>query len=194
MKISELLNEDQQLDEITRPAGRYSAELVLKQAGYKKLGDGAFAAVYGKAGSQHVLKLFNSTDNAYREFVKLANSKPNPHFPVFRGKMMRVTDKYYAIRMEWLTPVPDNRATEYVGDILTDYVRLQQGQRPYEISEEEVNSEMRKLEKEQPGISEACKLIASGISKSRTIDIHNENYMMRGPVLVITDPVAFGPA
>lgn len=194
MKIEEILCETEIVNEITRPHERYQAEIVLRQAGYKKLGTGAFAEVYGKKGSEHVLKLFTSRDKAYMEFVKLVIANPNSHFPRFKGNFIRVTDTYYAIRMEWLQPVPDNKETEYVGDILSDYIRIQQNKPKHRLMRtvEEINNAMREMEKTQPGISKACKLIANGISPGRVIDIHNENYMMRDSVLVITDPVAFG--
>lgn len=188
MRITELLNESEILDEITRPA-KHEAANILRNAGYKLMGEGAFATVYGKPGADHVLKLFFASDTGYMEFVKVVNSNSNIHFPRFKGKMMRVTDDYYAIRMELLTPVPDNRETEYVARTLSNYTRMIKGLAPYKQTENEVSEAIPEIEEDQPGIIDACSLIAHGTTK--VIDIHNENIMMRGDVIVITDPVAW---
>lgn len=188
MRISELLRESEVLAEISRP-NKYNAEKILRNAGYKRLGEGVYGTVFAKPGADHVLKLFLSTDKAYLSFIDLVNSTNNIHFPKFKGKLIRVTDEYYAIRMERLTHVADNKQTEYTARAMGNLILMHQGLKPYAQTSAQVIAEMESLEKSQPGIIEACDIIADGISKKYPIDLHNENYMMRGNVLVITDPV-----
>ena len=187
MRISELLNEET-LNEISRPSAS-EAEQILFRAGYKRIGYGAFGTVYGKPDSAHVLKLFMSSDIGYMEFVDLANKHPNPHFPKFKGKIMKITKDYNAIQMERLTPAQDNNETVLIARTMNNYVRLLQHKESYRQTPDETTNAMNALEESQPGIKNACSLIAH--STTREVDIHNENYMMRGKVLVITDPVAW---
>ena len=190
MRITELLNEAQMLDEISRPPSRYEAEEVLKQAGYRMIGMGSYADVYAKPNENTVLKLFTNEDTAYQDFVYVTISNPNPHFPKFKGKMMKVTDDYSAIRMERLTPLPDNRETAAYAKKISQYTKLMQDKagRASRMDTEEVMRDIDEIEQDQPGIKYACAIIGHNL-KGEVIDIHNENIMMRGNVLVITDPV-----
>lgn len=101
MKYREILNE-------ARPETRVLANDVLLRSGYHMMGSGSYATVYEKPGAQYVLKLFDADDLAYLAFVHLAQNVRSPHFPLLRGKPIRVTPEYYAIRMEKLS--------EYHGD------------------------------------------------------------------------------
>jgi len=188
MRISELLTESEMLDEISRPSGRM-AQHILKKAGYTVLGSGSNADVYAKPNENTVLKLFNNEDTAYQDFVYLTISNPNPHFPKFKGKMMKVTDDYSAIRMERLTPLPDNYETRLYATRISLYTKLIQNKsgRAANMNTEEIMRDIDEIEKEQPGIKYACAIIGNNLKKE-IIDIHNENIMMRGNVLVITDP------
>ena len=190
IKVVKKLTESEMLDEISRPPSRYEAEHVLKQAGYKKLGQGVYADVYAKPNENTVLKLFNNEDTAYQDFVYVTISNPNPHFPKFKGKMMKVTDDYSAIRMERLTPLPDNSETAAYAKKISHYTTIMQSKagRAARMDTEEIMRDIDEIEKDQPGIKYACAIIGHNL-KGEIIDIHNENIMMRGNVLVITDPV-----
>lgn len=185
MRISELLRETEQLVELSRPLGMAEAEAVLHKAGYHELGRGIFATVLAKSDSSHCLKLFDSDDAAYKKFVALAMQNPNPHFPRFRGKLMKVTDRYYAIRMETLTPFPKTTENQLLAMQIDDYIaEIKRGNQMLSSQ----MATMDELEKTQPGIKKACELIGTTLS-SRIIDIHLENIMLRGDTIVITDPV-----
>jgi len=112
MFITDILSE-QVVQEITRPDTQEEASAYLKDRGYVELGSGYYATVVGKPETPHVLKLFDRTDKGYLEFVALAMSVNNPHFPQFRGKPMRITKDYYAIRMERLKPFAGNASENY---------------------------------------------------------------------------------
>ena len=181
MRIPELFLETylNQLDELTRPDTMGKAEKVLEKAGYVQLGTGAFASVYVRPGSSNVLKLFYADDTAYIDFVKATLKYPNPHFPKFKGKMMKITDTYYAVQMEKLR--------EYNGSwknpsLLSSYIYYLQG-----LHDADIADEINALEKEQPGIKAACKIIADKVGHH--LDLASNNLMMRGNTIVITDPV-----
>ena len=185
MRITEILNESEVLDEITRPNSIENAEEVLKKAGYEKLGEGYYAAVYAKGDADHVLKLFSVRDTSYPNFVNMTIQRPNIHFPKFKGKMMKVTNEYYAIRMEKLEPLSQDKkdTLELMRHYIYAFVR-DRFQPFYRATE------MENLEKMQPGITEACDLLARLMINNRlALDLHMKNAMMRGNTIVITDPV-----
>ena len=184
MRVSEILNEEQRLNELTRPNSMFAAGEILRKAGYKRLGEGEFAVIYGKPGKSHILKLFKATDEAYMEFINITLQHPDIHFPKFKGKLMKITDGYCAIQMEKLKRVTGFNASYVLATYIT---RMQQWQE-FDIRP---GPDMENLEKRQPGIMKTCQLIAQGISPNRAVDIHSENIMMRGNTLVITDPVAY---
>src|ERR1700721_2108003 len=92
------------INELQMPDRKADAILALKQADWHILGDGSYATVFMKPGIDYVLKLFDSDDTAYADYIKLVLTHPNPHFPRFKGKLVKVTTKYYAVRMEKLNP------------------------------------------------------------------------------------------
>ena len=184
MRINELITESEVLDEITRP-GQGNAEYMLEKAGYEKIGYGMYANVFAKPGADHVLKLFGYRDQAYRDFVNMTIQEPNIHFPKFKGKMMKVTKDYYAIRMEKLEPLSQDKkdTLELMRHYIYAFVR-DRFQPFYRATE------MENLEKMQPGITEACDLLARLMINNRlALDLHMKNAMMRGNTIVITDPV-----
>src|SRR6478752_6436146 len=92
------------LFELSLPKDTLAATNALKKAGYEHLDIGSFADVFHKTGKPYILKLFISRDEAYLEYLKLVTTHSNPHFPKIIGKPIRVTDAYYAIRIEKLEP------------------------------------------------------------------------------------------
>ena len=190
MRINEIINESEVLDEITRP-GQGKAEYMLEKAGYEKLGQGVSGTVYAKPGEDSVLKLFQSWDNSYKLFVNFTLQHPNIHYPKFKGKMMKITDNYYAARMERLTPLSQEHAK--MVKTMKDYItqRIASGFR--EINPDEATwwqRDMEMVEAKQPGITEVCEELAKFIDESDSgLDLQPANVMLRGNTLVITDPV-----
>ena len=68
-----------------------------------------------------------------------------------KGKMMKVTDNYYAIQMEKLTAFPDNDNSDWIAYTINNYTSLA-GERNTKMNQtkDEVFAEMRKLEKLNP--------------------------------------------
>jgi hypothetical protein len=192
MRINELLNESEVLDEITRPDTMDNAQAILEKAGYKLIGAGWYADVYAKPDADHILKLFSVTDTAYPKFVNMTIQNPNIHFPKFKGKMMKVNEHYYAIRMEKLTSF--GKTMDILGEIedyIAGYANYGKSWPETDVRGKEVTEEMAQLEKTQPGITKACDLISHLIKSGVAgIDLHPGNLMMRGDTVVFTDPVA----
>jgi len=197
MRINEIITESQVLDEITRPDTMGNAQSILLKAGYKQIGDGWYADVYAKPDADHVLKLFSVTDTAYPKFVNMTIQNPNIHFPKFKGKMMKVNEHYYAIRMEKLTSLVKlmlDHGYDILGDIedyIYGYANYGKSWPETDVRGKEVTEEIAQLEKTQPGITKACDLISHLIKSGVAgIDLHPGNLMMRGDTIVFTDPVS----
>ena len=193
MRINEIINESEVLDEITRPDTMGDAQAILEKAGYEKYGSGWYAMVYAKPGADHVLKLFSVSDRSYPEFVNMTIQRPNTHFPKFKGKMMKVTNEYYAIRMEMLTRYGEAPGDGPILKMIQNYIY---GYATYgrsysdNIRGQEVIKEIDQVEEMQPGIKKACELIADMIANGNVgLDLHHNNLMMRGKTIVFTDPV-----
>ena len=190
MRINEILNESEVLDEITRPEDMGEAQAILEKAGYEKYGEGWYAAVYAKPGADHVLKLFSVRDRSYPKFVNMTIQRPNIHFPKFKGKMMKITNDYYAIRMEMLTRFgEENQQLKQIRDYIYGYATYG---RSYSdnIRGQEVIKGIDQVEETQPDIKKACEFIADLIANGDVgLDLHKHNLMMRGNTIVFTDPV-----
>lgn len=185
MLIKDIINESEQLDEITRPNDLDEARNVLYNAGYVTLGSGGYGEVFYKpnSNSNFVLKLFRSIDTGYMEFIKIAQASNNIHFPVFRGKMMKVTNQYYAIRIERLYEMPNTDETDNITDLIAGYIEVPNRQMYIK--------RMKTLEETQPGIIEACDILHRAMHRlDINNDLHAGNFMLRGKTIVITDPFA----
>ena len=171
------------ITELSRPS-RDKAEHMLVKAGYRQLGRGVSGgAVFQKPGASYVLKLFDARDEAYLTFVRLASRNHNPHFPKFFGKPIRITDNYFAVRTEPLQPSTNLEEVEIIDRyIIAKRDNMNGWWRP-EFEYFSDKSELR----------EACDLIAMMLRQSGhdfICDVHLKNVMMRGSVLVLSDPVA----
>ena len=200
MKIHELFTESD-LQEVTRPS-LTQAHRRLHQAGYFKLGEGYFASVFYREGESSVLKLFSNRDLGYIDFIRLVNENTNVHFPKFTrlAKSVKITDDYSAIRMEFLKPLPVSTvygSSEQLGEILHRYTfklktgSTDHGTNGYVDPAIDIDQFMLNLEKAQPGIIQACELIAKSTRSASYIDLSEENIMFRGSTLVITDPLSW---
>jgi hypothetical protein len=192
MRITEIITESEVLDEITRPDTMDNAQQILTKAGYKQIGAGWYADVYAKPDADHILKLFSVTDTAYPKFVNMTIQNPNIHFPKFKGKLMKVNEHYYAIRMEKLTSF--DKTTDIAGEIedyIGGYANYGKSWPETDVRGKEVTEVIAELEKTQPGITKACDLISHLIrSGAAGLDLHHGNLMMRGNTIVFTDPVS----
>lgn len=182
------------LVELTRPQTRFDAHDILINAGYSKVGDGNWSQVYRKANESYVLKLFSSTDYAYLAFLALVKNHPNIHFPTVIGKLIKVTENYYAVRLEPLENV-NSTADQFV-KVARDYIRG--------IDLNEFIDGVRMIDADNPHwqdiikardfmenhseIKKACDLIGTLLPRFR-LDMHRDNVMLRNTTFVFTDPI-----
>lgn len=164
--------------EITRPSSRIEVDKLLQSAGYYRIGKGAFAAVYHKLGSSYALKIFDSNDRAYLDFISLVKSNNNKHFPIFYGKVIKITSTYSAIRMELLNPY------KYNEENIRNYMRLRDSNLSSPNKEDAID-----FMNNNPELKQACDLIIDNLLNKYKQDLKQSNLMSRGNTIVITDPV-----
>lgn len=186
MRISDLLEDPDILDEITRPRLMNHAEEILLAAGYEKAGHGLYANVFIRPGENSVLKLFNAEDQAYIDFYNLVRNSNDIHFPKFKGRLMKITEWYYAARMEKLEPLPPTMYGFNTAIIMARLDDLLKDRR-LNAQEERMLQFMREV---QPGFIEVCEYLEKTLGENHYLDLHAGNVMLRGDTMVVTDPVS----
>lgn len=192
MKLNELIGVK------SRIASDARVHNVLKQEGFTPVGSGLYATVYAHPQLPYVLKIFQVKDHAYLNFVKMAQQHNNPHFPKFRGKPMRITPEYYAIRMETLSDWSANSASildralvhiSGITDDLPDWRHIFDA--PYD---EETKRALKVFFQRWPKFLDALILLQEFEQTQQGVhfDLHFENIMKRGNTPVITDPFSSG--
>ena len=166
----------------SRISHHHDAMEELRSLGFKKIGNvSSFAHVFYHPNLNYILKLFEK-DDGYIEFYKLAiQHQNNPHFPKFRGKMMKVNKRFYAIRIEKLTELANSPSAEPIFRGAQAYLRANGFSGSY----------IEQIKNEFPLFLEALDIIKDCLNTSNVnlrFDLHNENIMMRGECPVITDP------
>ena len=224
------------ITEITRPVDIRDARSILARYGYGQLGSGVYGTVFAKENEPFVLKLFDDQDTAYLQFLKLILRVHDPHFPVVKGKPIRVNDRYWAVRLERLEPIEgsntelhrfisrylasyqklaslesnyyektiasspnritkdDHELLKQLGDIPDDWKQIRMPPDDRFISSM-INAQRQKLlpfEQHYPELADALRLIDKYVLHGERADLHHENVMQRGSILVITDPSAGG--
>ena len=143
---------------------------ILTKAGYRLIGAGSAADVYHKPGGQFVLKLFKASDQAYIHYLNLITTVKNPHFPVVKGKPMKITSSYYGVQLELLQPLPFETEERIFREIDWDHPENVPGE-----------------------LGVALRLIHEHVFRQSGVlpDIGFGNIMWRGQTLVIVDPAMF---
>lgn len=142
------------ITEITRPQMMQDADTRLRKAGYTRIGNGLYGAVYQKD-KNTVVKTFTSKDHGYLAFIKMAkNSNNNPHFPRFFGNPIKVSPDYYAIKQENLREVPYELSNVYG---FRWYIRTKVN--GGDVSE--IGSDLKEHFETFPRLQEACDMIAN---------------------------------
>jgi hypothetical protein len=177
------------LNELTRPTISQTV-LALQDKGYEEVGRGLCGHVWAKPGSSTALKVFTKIDGGYRMFANVVMANPNPHFPRLSGKLIRLNDHYFAIRMELLEPLASYESLHAI----TSYVMEHNDREP--PSAEWVQKYKAELEitrecvfGEFPHLQQACDILLATVLKKFNSDIHGNNIMQRGRLPVIIDPV-----
>jgi len=127
MKINELQKPDQ-ITQLQRGGNtgdwRYDASVILKQAGFKRVGFGSFGTVYRRDGDDKVLKIFGD-DPAYLRWLAFCRAnQSNLYVPQIRGKPTKIKDGVYGIRMEPLVKASDPTLAYLIGGLAQHYDAL----------------------------------------------------------------------
>lgn len=170
--------------DVAQHASPYLMDL-LKKYGFKPIGHGSRSKVYKKS-DDFVIKIFNQTDQAYKDWVLLSvKNRDNPHFPRIIGKPVKIGEEYYAIRLEplWLLE-PNNK---YFGTIKSLYGILE---RPNWKTILDTRPDFKEMFEEFPQLESAIILLKKFESAhpDYELDVGTYNTMLRGKVPVITDP------
>lgn len=133
--------------------------------GFKNLGNGKYGSVYGNSKYQYVLKIFMK-DSAYLKWISFSlKNQDNPYVPKIRGKVVKITPLFYAIRLEKLTPT-----VELTKSFDREYSKWS-CDNSYQTEDINLNKILKYFENHR-----------------KLLDIHSGNVMMRNDQPVITDP------
>ena len=169
---------------------------VLYNNGFRALGSGSFGTVWEHPKLSYVLKVFTADDIAYAGWIATAQQhKNNPHMPRFLSpRLVRIVPGVVAIRTERLTRI-DETAYSMLRQINTIV---------HEATIERISASdliaSDVMYRRHNGFIAYCKaypefipaldiLVKFVMQPGYRPDIHDENIMMRGPVIVFTDPV-----
>lgn len=153
---------------------------LLRGYGWRDVGFGYYGMVFRHHQYPYVVKVFVA-DTAYAEYFNIIkHNQSNPHVPKVRGNFMRVGDRGYAVRLEKLDPLFNQK-----DPIFSKYIdpRLPQAFPVIMYRENEPH-----LKRFWPKLYDLIQQI-KGIGGVE-LDWHVRNVMSRGDTLVITDPVA----
>ena len=183
MKIEELKSfNDRNLDLI-------DARKKLENLGFKEVHDdkdseGSFGLVFVHPKLNYVLKVFK-LDDGYIEFYKLAiKNQDNPHFPKFKGKLIKINNNLFAVRMEKLQKLADFNIFSYISDEIND-----NSFKNRILKNENI---IASIKEKYPKLVKACIGIYNILESKPylTLDLHSENIMMRSDhTPVIIDPL-----
>lgn len=193
--IIALVEQRQELDELQGVKGQPTKfdnfESFLRfmgDQGFHMLGYGLSGAVFTHRAfhGRYVLKVFQ--DKFYEEFVKMVQANPSPHFPRFVGRLMKVTPEVSMVRIEVLKDMTNAQFEQMIGGQL-DFIDLKMAAEDIatgemDMDELEVDLSTRHLET----FFQAMVMTYSHKPDGARYDLHAENIMLRGSVLVIADP------
>lgn len=176
---------------------------MLTKYGFRNSGWGAFGSVWASPKHDYLLKVFGSHDVAYATWVRTSlQYKNNSAFPKFKGgKLIRLTPDVHAIRMERLTDIY-NGDSEYYMNILRYIDMLLSTDDGRNLAQIYKTGGLKLVIEKYPTLSEflgkfpdtleAILVLAKAKNSNADFkyDLHGGNIMLRGKVLVFTDPLA----
>lgn len=149
---------------------------------FEPIGSGVYGTALGHPRLPYVVKVFKSMDTGYQTFVHLAMAhQSNPHFPRFRGRLVKIGNFSMGIRMERLLPMAMSRFEE-IEMLFNQLAANREPDRAPGSLADEVLTKWPKLE-------EAFKLLRMARPAGVKFDLHSGNVMERSDgTPVITDP------
>jgi len=154
----------------------------LKIYGFEELGRGQGGLAFIHPSYPLACKIF-SQDSGYMDFLRYAQShQSNPHVPKFRGKMMKINEDTFVVRMERLFPIKDNLAFELAISELSP-VKFR-----HEFEQKLKNSEFPVLSNKLPQMLTLISDLFKMFPGSR-LDFHDKNVLQRKDgTIVLIDP------
>lgn len=138
---------------------------ILDCSSFYQVGIGKYGIVFSSNNYNYVLKIFMK-DSAYLKWIKFCmDNKNNPYVPKIRGKVLKLTNFIYAIRLEKLTP------TVAITEPFREEYYNWQNDNSYRSGDKDIDAILDHFTKNK-----------------KLLDLHNENVMMRGKQMVIIDP------
>jgi hypothetical protein len=190
---------------------------IFQKHGWNVLGKGVDAAVADHPNKNVVLKMFVSTSK-YKHFVDLVKDHPNPHFPIFHKTIRELPGtKFSYVMMEKLDEISDfynNYFPEICALMLSaskhgvDYLNRTSDMMPTFTPKRWFKNKIgvgvndfiaypelvwNKIDKPDDAWFQACDLLFGAFKEANmnlmsNIDFTPQNFMLRGDILVITDP------
>lgn len=146
---------------------QYSLPELMAAHGFNKLGSGKYASVYKNPKYPYVLKVFMK-DAAYFKWLEFVlKNRNNPYVPRIKGKVVKINDMFYAVRMEPLKPA----GVAYRADEFMQHFKKWERNTSHRSGDRDIDDILKYFSKHK-----------------KLLDLHGENVMMRGKQLVIIDP------
>lgn len=171
----------------------------LDSNGFKKIGAGMYSNVYQKPGASFVVKVYQNSGSApERElawYEYCHANKSNPYLPKVRK--IKQFGNWYVVFIEVLKPMnnPNIRRTYYRAILPYLGLHLSDDDVMVKIENEENESDFRLSDDDAHMLvglyGEIEKLFNHFGWNLDSADIHDENIMVRGHQLVISDPIEF---
>ena len=163
----------------------------LRLGGFRIAGTGQHSTVWEKPGSDWVIKVSSKRGSCWSKFVDYVESKNDPHLPkILKSiKYGKADDPMTVVFMEKLEPI---REQEWLKDpkliALKDFIKYY-GLAGHDIKNVFVRkSRATELEKLDPTLAKSLKGVFTSL-KDCNFDMHEGNFMRRGDVIIISDPV-----
>lgn len=133
--------------------------------GWKKLGSGKYASVFGSSKYPYIIKVFMKDAALLKWLQFAAKNQKNPYVPKLKGGIVRLSDTFFALRMEKLNPVSSSSYEEY-------------------------NLAWSSYKKDPDSVEADLRAVFDQFKQNKNLmDMHSENIMDRpGGTFVIIDP------
>lgn len=163
--------------------------------GFHRLGSGQFAGVYGHPTYPYVIRIFAKGDEGYIKWLKFCLAHQGNRFiPKFKGKPVQAAPSLYVVRMERLKPIPSSQEDDIrtLSWVISHY-SLMMDPDQYAQYTEETRLAIERLFPDfrtDADLKEIGLFMSPENNRDVVEDIHDENVMLRGEQMVITDPFA----
>ena len=160
---------------------RERLNIMFKQRGFRQIGRGSYAAVFSNG--KNVIKVYRE-DHAYETFIEYVRLHPSIHFPriVSAPQPLKGTD-LTMVRLERLTPLDSQ-----VGDDIEAIMSIPDWQEKG-LGELSDHAQTAIVKRNLDMFRTLAALMNFAFDSLLFTDIQPHNFMMRGNVIVITDPL-----